>query len=153
MLYKFLPRFCAATLTWQAVFNRNGLHFAVKNECTKLDCWPLCLLTPSGGKCMCPDYSTFLPNNSKVCDTRKSLFQQFRNIINLHVRNDCCWSDANRYFSSYVYLFAMKGIAAGQMPILLKLVHLKESSSDFVVSNTRLLTLLTQLHSLLDIKN
>ena len=45
--------------------------FAVKNRCESLGCWPLCMLTPDGGKCMCPDRADFLPDSTTTCDARE----------------------------------------------------------------------------------
>lgn len=47
------------------------LSGAVKNPCATMGCFPLCLLTPTGGQCMCPDFSTFQVDSEKICNTRK----------------------------------------------------------------------------------
>jgi len=57
------------------VYHPLRYNLSVKNRCEDLGCWPLCLLSPSGGQCVCPDHSSFLPNSTTICDVSKEAGQ------------------------------------------------------------------------------
>jgi len=74
------PRVCIKRLTVVTQFKAVvvdvvclSFSLSVKSRCDGLGCWPLCLLTPAGGQCMCPDGKQFVANTTNVCDTGKFL--------------------------------------------------------------------------------
>ncbi|XP_013407657.1 low-density lipoprotein receptor-related protein 2-like [Lingula anatina] len=50
------------------VFQQNRYDLAIKNRCSNKGCWPLCLLTPGGATCVCPDGADFKDANKTICD-------------------------------------------------------------------------------------
>ncbi|ESO82185.1 hypothetical protein LOTGIDRAFT_170222, partial [Lottia gigantea] len=50
------------------VFHKKRSDLAVKNNCSDSSCSHLCLLTPVGFTCACPQGSSALPSNQNICD-------------------------------------------------------------------------------------
>lgn len=75
-----------------AILHSQKFNLSIKNPCANLKCWPLCLLTPAGGQCVCPDFSDFQIDSDRICNAPQEIAKPELQVCKCMNGGECLYS-------------------------------------------------------------